>query len=630
MLAPLVPQPGSLSHQARGHRRTRLRCGADVTEDIDRASGSHPSKEISEKRTQRIFETLAEDIVMTSSSIDFRMPSREPPCEPSTSTSSHSAGNFVKRNQRITGLARDVLDSIKANGANHPKARTKIDEVLKEFELMSKRPEALSHINISTLVHRTAVISSKAGIGETILTEHMGLIENLVKGVNTWEEMFEPRHVANVIWAFGKLGRGLLLVSSPMACFPVVLSGLLQKAENEADGFRAQEISNVIIGLVNLDLQLGTSKRLLDRLVSVALQKAKEFNPQEVANLVWALARIGYDFSSDWSLIDKFQQKFHGWLKRGQVSDQQLANFVWGLAKLGYENGSVKFYDKVVEELRLRSPRLTPQGMSNLLWALSKLRYLPATPALRTIAGHIVSRMNFFQPQHVANVLYSYAIFGEHVEILTSAAKSYFAKRGRFFNSQELCNLMWSLGTLDDLDVKTFTSAMEIVRSKPKLSIQNMGGAERRQMYQCLTHLSVFSGVTLSEVTDLMSVEGEKLCRDAYQQGQEEKMVYPIALAVLLTLEKMGLVSQCRYMSEFSPYVIDSALNGDGIRVAVEVSLPTHYFINNKLRLKGPRSWALRILEAQGMVILRVDCTEWNRLPAKSRVAYLKQKLDMM
>ncbi|GMH38678.1 hypothetical protein BSKO_06562 [Bryopsis sp. KO-2023] len=625
MLVPLVLQVGSLSHQTRARRRrTRMKCGADVRDDINRASGSHPPEEQTEKKAQRIFETLVEDAA------ELRVPYREASCEPSTSTSALPAVNFIERNNRITGLARNALETIKANGPRHRKAQWKVNEVLLEFESISKRPETLSHVNISTLVHRTAVIATKAGIVESVLTERAGLIENLVRGVKTWEAMLEPRHVANVIWGFGKLGRRLLMVSSPGASFPVVLSGLMQKAEREASGLRAQEISNVIIGLVNLGFKLETSKCLLDRLVSVALQKADKFNPQEVANFVWAIARIGYKFGTDWSLIIRFEQKFYGWLRKGKVSDQQLSNFVWGLAKLGYENGSVRFYNLVVEEMKGRLHGLTSQGMSNLLWALSKLRYLPSSSALQMITEHVVSRMHLFRPQHVANVLYAYAIFGEPSENLTSAAKSYFAQRGRSFSSQELCNLMWALATLDDLDVETFTGAMELAQSKQRLSIENMGGPERRQMYQCLMHLCVFCGLASRDVASLMSTKGEKMCRDAYQQGQEQKMVYPIALAVLLTLEKMGLVSQCRYMSEYSPYVVDSAVTVEGVRVAVEVSLPTHYFMNNKGRLKGPRSWAMRILEAQGLVILRVDCTEWNRLPAKSRVAHLRQKLEMI
>lgn len=600
-------------------------CGADV-KDVESVSSSQaPQKEIMTKSPQRMFEVLVEDVATA----ELRVPVREASCEPHPSTSTHPPVNFVERNKQITGLARAALDAFKADAPRHWEARQKVDRVLQEFEGMSEHPEVLSHVNMSTLVHRTAVLATKANCAETLLTERPRLVQNLVRGVNTWAEMLEPRHVANITWAFGKLGRGLLMVNSPGACFPVVLSGLMQRVERDAGMLMAQEISNVIIGLVNLGLQLETLKPVLDRLVSAALHKADEFNPQEVANFVWAVGRAGYDFGDDWSLITRFEHKLCGWLRDGRVSDQQLANFVWGLAKLEYDAGSLEFYDLVAEETRGRLRSLTSQGVCNLLWALSKLRYLPSSSILQDVADHVAERIHSFRPQHVANALYAYAIFGEPSDGLTSAAKVYFAKRGRSFRSQELCNLMWALAVLDDLDVDTFASAMDLTRSKPGLSIDSMGSSERRQMYQCLMHLCVFGGVTPREATSLMSTEGEQLCRDAYQQGQESKMVYPIALAVLLTLEKMGLVSQCRYMSKHTPYVMDSALSMEGVRVAVEVSLPTHYFVNNSFRLKGPRSWAMRILEAQGLVILRVDCSEWNRLPAKSRVAHLKQKLEI-
>lgn len=625
MLLPRTPQVGGVGQQTQARTRTRVH-RRDAGELAAWASGSYTSKGSIQKAPSEMFQGLADEVsILPSSSLDLSR-ARGPTCEPSTSTTSHSTTEFVKINKRITGLARGALDCLNNKGVDHPLSKKKVDEVLEAYRKLSKRPEALSHINTSTLVHRTAVIVTKAKISDSVFEHHIGLIQNLIEAVNTWEDMFEPRHISNIMWGFGKLGRNMLLVSGTRMSFPVVFSRMMERAGNVAKDFQPQEISNIAVCLANLKFGVETAKPLLGTLAEAGADKIHNFRPQEAANFLWACGRIGYDFSGNGQLVNCFVDAFSELVREKKVSDQQLCNFLWGLAKIKYEVPP-KFLQEMDKEVTSRLAGLTPQGVSNLLWAFAKLRYLPATPSLHVVARHIAGSIESFRPQHVANVLYAYAIFGEQEELLASSAREYFSRRKQLFRTQEVCNLLWSLAMLDELDMETFAVAMRVI---PSQSMHTMLDSERRQLYQCCRHLQAFCGVSQQELTEVMTVEGEELCRLDYKQGQEEKMVYPVALSVLLTLEKIGLVSQCRYVSDFSPYVIDSAFNGDGLRVAVEVTLPTHYFVNNKDRLRGTRSWAMKFLEAQGLVILRVDCMEWNRLPAKSRVSFIKQQLNMV
>lgn len=534
---------------------------------------------------------------------------------------------FAVVNQKIVELARNAVEVIRKSGRRSPAAKRVVEELLCEFKILSKHPEMLSHVNVSTLLHRTAQVMTKMGSVGILSKHHPELLENLIDGVYTWHHMFEPRHTATAIWSFGRLGRQILPVTGSVTTFPGAFSCLVEKAAVQAEAFSSKEITSIFNGIAALELTVKTCEHLIKCLLREAHRKLYCFGPRELATFTWALASMKYDFGDNTSLLDESIEAFHSHLRSRRVGNQELANFMWGLAKLGYKKFPLRFYKTVADELPMRLSSIKSLALSNLLWAFGKLRFLPSTSTLQATAQHVAENMEHYEPQQVSKVLCSFAIFGKSFDALAIKAKTYFASKTHLFGRQELCNLLWALAILDELDVSTFSLAMSAIQTNPNLSFDGMGDIELRQLHDCLVDIRCFSHPSNQE--ELMQPEWENMCVEAYKQGQGEKMIYATALSVLLTLQKMGSFSQCRQSFDCSSKVMDIATDRNGLQVGIEISIPMHYFINDASQLKGQRLWAMRIMEAQGFVILRVDCKEWAGLSQDRRVYYIKGKLGM-
>lgn len=551
-----------------------------------------------------------------------------------TSSKSHlgpevgrSPYDFVLLNFKIVKLAQNALEVIQERGRHSPATKEVVKKLLCEYRHVSKRPETMSHVNVSTMLHRTARVMTKVGSVNSLSKHFPDLLENLVDGVYTWHHMFEPRHTSTAIWSFGKLGKQVLSVSGSVATFPGAFSCLMQKAALQVKAFSCKEITSILTGIAALQLKVDTCEPLITTLLHRASNEISNFPPRELATCTWAFATIGYDFGDETGFLDDSITAFERYLTSRKVHNQELVNFMWALAKLRYTELPLGFYNTVDSEVLKRMHSMEPLGLSNLLWAFAKLRFLPSVSTLQAAAQHAAKNIDQYEPQQVSRVLYSFATFGMSFDTLASKSQVYFTSKVDQFGRQELCNLLWALAILDELDMDTFLCAISAIKTIPGLSFDGMGDAELRQLHDCLVDVRCFSNKKGDD--ELMPLEWENTCIEAHKKGQEEKKVYGTALSVLLTLQKMGSFTQCHQMFDPLSKALDVAVDRNGIRIGVEVSLPGHYFINNGSKLRGQRLWAMRTMEAQGLILLRVDCRQWTGLSQDERVHYIKEELGL-
>lgn len=542
-------------------------------------------------------------------------------------TDLESMAVFKEQNFKITSLATNANNIIKACGIGSERSESAIEDALEQFEEIGERSESFSHVNASTLLHRTAQLASRRKRSGSLEQRFPTLLGHLVDVIYEWHRVFDPRHTASAIWSFGLLGRQMLMVNGDLASFPACFSALLEKAEAQAQSFSAQEVASILSGLSKLGLRKPTHEKLVSKLMHTTESKLETFQAQELSSIVWSLAKLKYKFRTHQKLLRQILKRFKAQMKACAVQDLQLANFMWGVTKLGYDDARLDFCSSVSAHLVKQLPFMRPQPLTTVIWALGKLRYLPSETHLQAIASSVSEKMQRFDPIHIAKVLHAFAGFGRSFDCLVTSTKTYLASNTFRFGSQELCNVLWSLAILEELDMITFEQSVEALKRHPKLSISRMKSSERRQLYTCLIHLHSFCNI--SSEHELLPPDWVLLCEEAYARGQKEKKTYSVALSVMLTLQKMGSACQNHSLHEQSSKVLDLVTTVDGVRVAIEVTIPTHYFVNSVHELKGPRLWAMKIMEAQGLVVLRVDCKNWNELGADARVAYVRKQLGL-
>ncbi|CAD7699639.1 unnamed protein product [Ostreobium quekettii] len=534
------------------------------------------------------------------------------------------ASRQVALNIRITEMADETSQVIREFGKHHDMSSASVEALLEDFLCILEGEETISHVNVATIMHRTAFLVSASHLKSHVVKNHAKLIERLTVAVHNSIDLFQPRHIANVIWAYGKLGRPVLTILTPgSASVPGVLALLMERAEMLCERFSAREISSVMVGLANMQLQRKTCEGLLLRLTASAARRIEKFKGQELSNVVWSLGRLGA--TKTCQRTADFLHQLLPRLNPQSLTPQQVSNLLWGFAKLDFQDGS-NFFGEVVRNFEGRLDDFSPQGIANLVWSLSKLMYLPCNSFLGKVVSHAVGMLGRLKPQHVSNLLYAFGIFGD-VDIagpLCSAAKAHFEEKKDSFSVQELCNLLWALAMLDALDVKTFNLGMVCLSNKS--SLKSMKDSEKRQIYQCAIHLQVFGLEQGLDEAVWLKLQ-EEFSR-VWVSGQYSKPTSAVGLAVLITLQKLGYASSTRFVSGVIPLLVDSATGADGVRVTIEVSIKQHYFVNRKDRLEGPRMWAMRIQEAQGFVVVRVDTDEWTRLPVGKRQDFLMDKLD--
>lgn len=533
---------------------------------------------------------------------------------------------FRKMNKKITNLASGAKNVVITSGRGSEWAESAVEDVLSQFEVIAEQFDAMSYVNASTLLHRSAQLAECSAAGDSLDQRFPKLLEHLVDGIYQSHNLFDPRHTASAIWSFGVLGRQMLFVNGSVASFPACFSALLEKAEAQAELFEAREITSILSGVGNLELKMPVCGSLIVALLGTMESKLETFGAQELSTCIRALAKIEYRFDIKRGLLPQIVIKFKEQITADIVQDRQLANFMWGVANLGYEDSNLGFCEVVSAHLVKRLPFARSQPLSTVIWALGILRYLPSEDHLETMATILGKRMDDFEPIHVAKVLHAFAGFGFPFDCLITSSKSYLASNISQFGRQELCNVLWSLAILDGLDRVTFQQSIDAIKKHPRLSIHKMNSSELRQLYTCSIHIRSFCPGSEGEV---LPPDWAALCEKEYANGQREKKTYSVALSVMLTLQKIGSVCQNHSLHVESSKVLDLVTTVEGVRVAIEVTIPTHYFVNSAHQLKGPRLWAMKVMEAQGLVVLRVDCRQWNKLRPGARAAYIRQQLGM-
>lgn len=233
---------------------------------------------------------------------------------------------------------------------------------------------------------------------------------------------FQPLSIANMLWACGKLKYRN----------EALLQGLAKAAVAQLDQFNAQNIANAYWSLGSLEfsrtaLTPKRAKSTTNRGFSV-VRCPKSSQEERYSKELAETEREGY------------QQEEQSWVydvlitKLPSFNSQALANFIWACAKLQWtgENLRIKTHERVSSGSRTTAETLAfapqqnktlvlsaaslasrraheckPQEISNIMWALAKLSVTEATEDVCRLANHAAATLQHFNSQEVSNAYWA-------------------------------------------------------------------------------------------------------------------------------------------------------------------------------------------------------------------------------
>ena len=437
-------------------------------------------------------------------------------------------------------------DDIKMN-----KVILSLKTVKEQLELFERIKNSASIVNRVTMLYSIAKITESNGNQSQVLEQEKGksiqalnsayltLLDSISKDI----AKCQPRALANVMWALGKLGgKDHELVQ---VCERAILSRAITAFSNA-------DITQIVSGCVNLDLTATEISSMLQESIRNGQLKLSNFNNQILSLMLMLFAKSdGYAVE----LFDIFSEEI---LSRDflLMDSADLAVFVWSFAKK--ELNTDTLFDRVEEEiLRRGTAKLERLQFVQILWAFSKAKkggkqlfYIMGNElASRGLEGFGNSELlqivwsfatrdvtnakvfdlvkdevfnrgvGMFQSHQLVIILYSFVVAQpQNIKLVEQIESELLSRDVKQFLNSNLCQVAWSLGRARKSDSKMFDVIEESVfqrglhqfsKSEKFMLLQGYVETKRgsRKLYEGLQVSflkSSFSDLTATEICGLV------------------------------------------------------------------------------------------------------------------------------
>jgi hypothetical protein len=300
------------------------------------------------------------------------------------------------------------------------------------FQAMGDHIVGLDHLeeckpqNLSNIVWAYAT----AGVNHPKMFEKMA---NLIIQLDQLRD-FKPQELSNTVWAYATAGVNHPDLYEKIGKHIVEVGHLRD--------FRPQALSNIVWAYATVKKRHDALfKAMGDHIVTH--DRLRDFKPQEISNTVWAYATAGVNHPQ---LFEKIGKHI---VKPDHLRDfdpQALSNTVWAYATAQVSHPDL--FEKVGNHIVLLKSldRFThPQDVSNTVWAYATAG--ANHPKLfEKMANHIVGldHSRYFNTQDLSNTVWAYATSQvSHPKMFHQVARAAIQGKNDFI-SQHVANLLWS------------------------------------------------------------------------------------------------------------------------------------------------------------------------------------------
>ena len=321
----------------------------------------------------------------------------------------------------------------------------------------------LDYIHVSTMNHSTAAvwIASDAALTSDLQQQQQcrqdaqRCLEKILPILEAMLTRVGPRQASNTLWSFAKLGL------DPDAVCPGITAHLLHKVA---------EITKAV-------------------------------DAQAVANSVWAMAAlqdVRQASNAEKSVTNRLCHQFMKCVgERGSATAQGVCSVLHGSFALDLKvelSTLDKRFAHLVSLVQHAPAQVVAQDVSNSLLYCYKLRYMPQPAQASALLAHFVSLFSVLGKEPDAQDMSNTALALAGLDV-PHAAQELQSIASRIVNipgvnSQELCNLAWSMALSNVLDHKGFDLILHIleVRMKNVVTTRNLS-----QLHLALDHLEPLS-----------------------------------------------------------------------------------------------------------------------------------------
>ena len=368
--------------------------------------------------------------------------------------------------------------------------------VKEQLELFERIKNSANIVNRVTMLFNIAKITERNGNQSQVLEQEKGksrqalnrtyltLLDSISKDI----AKCQPRELANVMWALGKLGeKDHELVQ---VCERAILS-------RDIGTFGNANMSQIVSGCINLDLTATEISSMLQESIREGQLRVSIFDGQLLAAMLMLFA------NSDGCAVELFDIFLEEILSRdfSVIGSSDLALFVWSFAKK--ELNSDTLFERVEEEiLRRGTANLERRDVFQILWAFSKARkggkqlfnIMDNELNLRGVEGfknsdlsqivwsfatrdatnsklfdlvqdEILNRgVGMFQVHHLVLILYSFVVAQrQDSKLVEEIERELLTRDVELFGNSALCQVVWSLGRARKSNSKMFDVIEESV-----------------------------------------------------------------------------------------------------------------------------------------------------------------------
>ena len=337
----------------------------------------------------------------------------------------------------------------------------------------------------------------------------------------------------------------------------------------------------------------------------------------------------------------------------GSFTEQGLSNTMYACGQLGIvpvSHWQQRFWQASVSSLGV----FKPQALSNTIYACGQLGVMPPASWLARFWEECASKLGEFSPQHVGNVCFSVGQLGitPPADVLQRFWRVS-ADKMAIFKSQELTNCVFAFARLNAKPpafwVEQYSRVSE--RLLPQLNEQDLANSalalatlalwelpmwpllwarlwqsvsrkssagwnednrlQARQLYQ------VYQAATM-ERPGLPEPEAERLAAvrkcwvDQVRGEQQLRSSSKLHQEVSACLRSMGVAHVNEHWCERAERMLDIAVEGASVPVALEVDGPYHFLQDG--RPDGSTLLRDRMLAAHGWRVVVVDYRVWDGL----------------
>jgi len=325
-----------------------------------------------------------------------------------------------------------------------------------------------------------------------------------------------------------------------------IFSAVESNASWIVDNGNAQEIANTAWACAKLDVQSPLLFRSIDERSAWLAENGK---PQHVSNTAWACATLNVQAPSFFRSIEERAS----WIV-DNGNAQEIANTAWACAKLDVQSPSL--FRSIDERSAWLVENGKPQNISNTAWAFAKLRF-HAPSLFCCIDERSAWLIENGNPQNVANAALAFAEVGIRPEQLFRCLLEEGGRLEQFLegaNSQEVCNLAWSVATLGLESDHDASLLLALWGAALRDHAEEMTADNLRQLAQVYVHARA-SGVALSPaLPPALKARMIHACQDTTKESSKFEAEYSQLLS------EIGF----EHEREVSPFVMNSSSSGDG------------------------------------------------------------------